>query len=512
MCDDFDLCKSCFEKDGHGHHPKHSFSPAVPGTQMPDHIKVKMTAGRNQMHNAICDGCDKVGALINPSLPKDSLANSRKYINGVRHKCLDCPDWDYCNECIFHASFVHANHRFVPIYEAIMDGSATTVTPSVHMGICCDGPLCSVGKGYPTYIRGVRYKCAICHDLDFCANCEASPANEHNKTHPLIKFKTPVRNVSVTTSGEHHNGKQMPAMGDQVANATTPEPESSAKANSINAVQTVFDVKPVETEVKAVPTGEAKVKAHTPVKPPVKPFDELALQATYQRDSVADGTIFPPNKVFEQTWTLKNEGDVAWPAGCSIKFVGGDYMGNLDPSHPAKISELMKAAESSPCESPIAPGEEHNFTVPLRTPARAGRFVSYWRLTTQSGWKFGHRVWCDVSVRTVKSETVSPVAEPEPAKEEPKEEVKKEEPMKTSTMIFPKLDKESPVSSMHEEAPAKSSTAEEKSAESDEFEDCAEDDEWDASDDGFLTDEEYDILDASDEEFLEDQQKKMLKK
>ena len=36
--------------------------------------------------------------------------------------------------------------------------------------------------------------------------------------------------------------------------------------------------------------------------------------------------------------------------------------------------------------------------------------------------------------------------------------------------------------------------------------------EWEASDEGFLTDEEYDILDASDEEFLEEQQKKLLKK
>lgn len=59
-CDDYDLCQTCFGKDAHGHHPKHAFEPAVGGTKMPEHIRVRMAAGRNQVHHAICDGCDKV--------------------------------------------------------------------------------------------------------------------------------------------------------------------------------------------------------------------------------------------------------------------------------------------------------------------------------------------------------------------------------------------------------------------------------------------------------------------
>lgn len=59
-CEDYDLCQPCFNKNAHGHHPQHGFVPAVKGTEMPQHIKVKMAPGRNQMHHAICDGCDKV--------------------------------------------------------------------------------------------------------------------------------------------------------------------------------------------------------------------------------------------------------------------------------------------------------------------------------------------------------------------------------------------------------------------------------------------------------------------
>ncbi|KAL7942414.1 hypothetical protein V8C42DRAFT_332320 [Trichoderma barbatum] len=498
-CEDFDLCQACFAKDAHGHHPKHGFVPAVAGTKMPDHVAVRMSAGRNQAHHAICDGCDK-------------------YITGVRHKCLDCPDWDYCSDCVPNAPFVHASHRFAPIYEPLADIHACAAAQPVHMGICCDGPLCSNAQGYPTYIRGVRYKCAVCHDLDFCASCEANPANDHNKTHPLIKFKTPVRHVSVTTTGEHQDGKRMPPMGDRAKNVFRPSETSTlSDSNTINAVQTVVDVKPEEPEtedvkVKQEPEVEVKQEEPTPeIKEEIKEekaaevvasVSENDLRAVFIRDSVSDGTIMPPNHVFEQTWVLRNEGTATWPAGCSVKFVGGDYMGHVDSAHPAGISELVSASESTVCYAPLAPGSEFPFTVLLRTPARAGQIISYWRLTTPDGFKFGHRLWCDVSVRMPPAEVLPASTVVEPKKEE-------EEAQTGSVMIFPKLDKESPDASIHREVQARSVAGtvetETQTASGEEYE-------WDGSDDGFMTDEEYDILDASDEEYLEDRENKRLRK
>ncbi|UNI15814.1 hypothetical protein JDV02_002311 [Purpureocillium takamizusanense] len=495
-CEDYDLCQPCFARDIHGHHPKHGFVPAVAGTQMPDHIKVKMAPGRNQMHHAICDGCDK-------------------YIIGVRHKCLDCPDWDYCANCISSAHFVHAGHRFAPVYEPLSDIQACSVVQPVHMGICCDGPLCAMTQAYPSYIRGIRYKCAVCHDLDFCANCEASPSNTHNKTHPLIKFKTPVRHVSVTTTGERQDGKRMPAMGDRITtNSRATETVSPAKI-SVNAVQTVVDVKP-EPEIKLEPEikPEPEVKAEPVIKEEnaelaTEPLCEKDLRAVFLHDSVSDGTIFPPNHVFEQTWVLRNEGKVAWPAGCSVKFVGGDYMGHVDSAHPAGITELVSASESTVCYAPLAPGQECSFTVLLRTPARTGKVISYWRLTTQDGFKFGHRLWCEVNVRPEPSTDAPKAATPVVKQEEKDDEATSRS---SSTMIFPKLEKESPSASFHEETQTETETEATEDKAVRETEEGFEEEEWEASDDGFLTDEEYDILDASDEEFLEEQQKKLLKK
>ncbi|WYZ41695.1 hypothetical protein EsH8_V_000590 [Colletotrichum jinshuiense] len=501
-CEDFDLCHACFEKDLHGHNPKHPFVPAVEGAHVPSHIQIKLAPGRNQSHNAICDGCDK-------------------YIAGVRHKCLDCPDWDYCADCIVNSKFVHPNHRFVPVYEPLQEVQSRAISRSVHFGICCDGPLCARAHNAPTYIAGVRYKCTVCHDTDFCANCEASPANTHNKTHPLVKFKTPVRHVTVTTTGERGDGQRMQQMGDRnIRRTSSRSTETTTVTASINVVQTVVDVKPTEPAVKEevvekTPEPEPEIKKEVVEEKPApiveKPLTEQDLQAVFVRDTVADGTTLPPNHVFEQTWVLRNDGDVAWPAGCSVKFVGGDYMGHVDSNHPAGISELVSASESTVCYAPLAPGQEFSFNVLLRTPAREGKIISYWRLTTNDGLKFGHRLWCDVSVQAPKS-VVEEVKEEvkEEIKEEPKEEPKEVvEEMQSSNMIFPKLEKESPVSSIHREAKIESVPA--TSSEAEEFEDCGEEEEWDASDDGFMTDEEYDILDASDEEFLEEQQRRLRK-
>ncbi|TPX14429.1 uncharacterized protein E0L32_005393 [Thyridium curvatum] len=503
-CYDFDLCKACFEKDQHGHHPKHAFVPAIPGTAFSAAISKRLPAGRDRAHAAICDSCDS-------------------FIVGVRYKCLDCPDWDYCSQCHEDAGFIHPNHRFVPIYEPIQEPNCVRLpSKPTHMGICCDGPLCMVSsKGRPTYIVGDRYKCAVCHDTDFCANCEASPANTHNKTHPLIKFKTPVRHVSVSTQGEHQNGERMPVMGDRLppqASTTSVATETSPTGQgiAIDSVRTVVDVKPTEPEPEPKPELETEKV--------VEPVQEKSLMndlaAVFVEDTITDGTCMAPNRGFEQAWTLRNNGIVAWPAGTRVKYVGGDFMGLVDHSQPIGNKELTDASESTPCLQKVAPGESYTFYVLLKSPAVLGKRTSYWRLTTPDGFRFGDRLWCHIVVQSQVTMTSIAPKEEIAVKEEPMEQTTKSvqeedtpaKPEESSQMIFPKLDKESPLSSMHEGAAIESVAADvDVNEEIDDFED---DDEWaeDDSADGFLTDEEYDILDASDEEYLEDQQKKLLKK
>lgn len=484
-CEDYDLCFPCFVSQKHGHHPMHAFMTAVEDAKLDMAAQTLLKPGRNIGHNAICDGCDK-------------------YIYGVRNKCLDCPDWDFCSSCMPNASFIHPLHRFVPIYEPLHDAvtmARAYSSKARHHGIYCDGPLCNQGTTPQSYIKGDRYKCAVCHDTDFCASCEASPSNSHNKTHPLIKFKTPVRNVSVTTMGDHPDGQRMPMMGDRRGRTTSKATETTPaqSANAATQVQTVAELQPTEpVKAEEVPEVKSEKEPETSSKKvelPALIIKEPDLVAHFIRDVVADGTVLSPATVFEQTWYLRNSGTKAWPAGCSVKFVGGDNMCAVDPSHPASVHELVSAAESTTCYTEVAPGQEYGFTVLMRTPNRPGNFISYWRLTGPDGNKFGHRLWCDVNVKEAA------------AKEETNEEVKEESKIEAqgSQMIFPKLEKESPSTSIHEEVPAQNAEPE---SEADEFEDFVDEPlEDDETEDGFMTDEEYDILDASDEEYLAEQHK-----
>jgi len=477
-CDDYDLCLTCHRRSKHGHHPKHAFIPALETADIDSLAKALLEPGRNAEHNAICDGCDK-------------------FIYGIRNKCLDCPDWDYCSSCIVNAHMIHPRHRFVPIYEPLSYHAPgrPIQAQTRHHGIYCDGPLCNQG-GSPDYIKGDRYKCAVCHDTDFCAGCEAHPSNPHNKTHPLIKFKTAVRNVSVTTVGDRSDGTKLPVMGDRLTTSKSTETTPAKSINAATQVQTVADLKPTEVKAELAPEvkrEETLVVEEAPapvIKEEVKevPAVKKDLVAHFVRDAVADGTVFPASCVFEQTWYLRNGGNVSWPAGCTVKFVGGDNMCAVDPEHPASVHELVSAAESTTCYTEVAPGQEHGFTVLMRTPARAGNFISYWRLTGPDGNKFGHRLWCDVNVKAAL------VKEEAKAAEKVMPEVKAE----GSQMIFPKLEKESPAASIHEtSAAAAPLEAEYEVDEYDEFDDEPLDDD---SEDGFMTDEEYDILDA--EEYL----------
>ena len=331
--------------------------------------------------------------------------------------------------------------------------------------------------------------------------------NRHNRTHPLIKFKSPVRNVSVTTLGEKENGERMCTMGDQLPQFTSKATETIPVAPSANAatqVQTVAEIKPVDA-IKKEPETE-----------PSKAVLSEELQAHFIRDAVADGSALLPGKRFEQVWTLRNPGPHAWPAGCSVRFVGGDAMFNVDPNHPSSVADIAKATESNIVDRVVKVGEEVDFTVVMRTPLRAGKAISYWRLKAVDGLPFGHKLWCDIVVKQDVSSEIQPAAEAESKTEEKVATIKVEEEDESSThsqMIFPTLDKESPVSSTHEAvidpAPSPSAasvtsavTANEEKGLLEEVENLSLADDV-STDDGFMTDEEFEMLDVSEDDFAE---------
>lgn len=473
-CDDFDICMPCHVDNKHGHHPGHTLQTISKDTSMTPLATALCTPGRNLRHNAICDSCDKT-------------------IYGIRHKCLDCPDFDFCNGCIDAGRVIH-RHRFVKVYEPL-DGSLPNAVR--HYGVYCDGQLCNSSNRRRSYIHGVRYKCAVCDDYDLCACCEAHPSNTHNKTHPMIKFKTMVRDVSVTTHADGVASGDKATLGDR----------SAAPAAQAPTAQVSEQTPPAYESVQSPPSQAAE-----------EAVSFANLDALFKHDTIVDGTPLVPGEVFTQSWTLTNPGPASWPAGCSVRLTGGDSMLNVPCNRALSTEELSDARESSENEAQVHAGEDAAFAVTLKAPSRPGRHISYWRLKAPDGTPFGHKLWCDVRVMPSG-----------PALADYKlqlslleaQRIKRGEQASKDAMIFPRLDKESPASSLHEDAEPAAQKAEPtekteaapaapaapiKTAQSTETDDEVEVDvesiEFSDADedDGFYTDEEYDILDASDEE------------
>ncbi|OJD13597.1 hypothetical protein AJ78_05966 [Emergomyces pasteurianus Ep9510] len=503
-CPDYDMCFTCLLEDRHGHHPGHSFSLIVDGEfQSKSLVMSTCQPGRGRYHAAICDGCNKS-------------------IKGVRHKCLNCPDWDYCSECIRSASEFHPGHRFAPLYTPIPEPHDYLQT---HYGVICDGPLCSVPPKL-AYIRGVRYKCAVCHDTDFCGNCEAHPDNTHNRTHPLIKFKTPVRHATVTTFNDTGSrGECASTLGDRpTTKSTSTETVAPAKSNAATQVQTEkADIDHMSEADTTAPKSSVQADVTTTRAEPSSTTPSSDLHALFVRDTIPDGSRLAAGKTITQTWSLYNPGPAPWPKGCSVRFVGGDSMFNIDTNHPSSLSNLVSAMETQELTDPVPPFGSADFTIELKTPQREGRAISYWRLKTPEGLAFGHKLWCDVDVR---ASVEDPETLPQQTADDNQPSVKPEEPsvesrtesgdsemsqgqsQSESVMIFPKLETESPAASTHKAA-SPSVTAANELSENHDLVDDVESLTLDenSADDDFLTDEEYDILDASDQEFSTEVQK-----
>ncbi|KAJ7193347.1 hypothetical protein GGX14DRAFT_589198, partial [Mycena pura] len=130
--------------------------------------------------DVVCDMCDKV-------------------IEGVRHKCLDCPDYDLCTPCIASGSAERHNpfHEFLEIKEpgrvivhTVYSGDERDATrapvqppqtdeqPAAHYATC---NLCD------SRIRGDRYKCADCPDFDTCSDCFSITPEQH-PLHAFVKL------------------------------------------------------------------------------------------------------------------------------------------------------------------------------------------------------------------------------------------------------------------------------------------------------------------------------------
>ncbi|XP_057459971.1 protein JOKA2-like [Actinidia eriantha] len=118
----------------------------------------------------------------------------------------------------------------------------------------------------------------------------------------------------------------------------------------------------------------------------VKPSG-LKLNSRFVTDvNVLDGTLMAPSTPFTKIWRMRNNGSTVWPQGTQLLWVGGDKLS-------VEVSvELQISADGLPVEN------ELDVAVDFTAPEHPGRYISYWRMASPSGQKFGQRVWVLIQV------------------------------------------------------------------------------------------------------------------
>jgi hypothetical protein len=181
ICDNYDLCPACYTaelKSGDdGFESTYKLVKFVTGESF-KRPNPFATFAQTRRIMTMCDFCE-------------NTVDGKNYF-----KCLNCPNFDLCSNCIPFQNEIHHGHDFIHVSEErnMLSYSNLTNKPT-HVGICCDGPLCFQSTDY---IRGVRYKCTLCRDFDLCEDCEANPVTGHDPTHILLKIREP-RSFTLST-------------------------------------------------------------------------------------------------------------------------------------------------------------------------------------------------------------------------------------------------------------------------------------------------------------------------
>lgn len=102
--------------------------------------------------------------------------------------------------------------------------------------------------------------------------------------------------------------------------------------------------------------------------------------------NVIDGTMMAPCTAFTKIWRMRNNGTIIWPKGTQLVWIGGH-----------KLSDSRSVNLEVP-EAGVPLEKELDIAVDFTAPRFPGRYVSYWRMATPSGHKFGQRVWVLIQV------------------------------------------------------------------------------------------------------------------
>lgn len=103
--------------------------------------------------------------------------------------------------------------------------------------------------------------------------------------------------------------------------------------------------------------------------------DKPCLRANLETKSIPDGTVIFIDRLFTQTFRIKNTGSCTWNSAFELRFAGGD---------------LMNASASiSITDTTIPTWGYANVDVLMKAPSTPGTYRGYWSIKSNDGQIFG---------------------------------------------------------------------------------------------------------------------------
>jgi len=129
------------------------------------------------------------------------------------------------------------------------------------------------------------------------------------------------------------------------------------------------------------------------------PLLNVPLAEFVQHLNYTDRSKVDANSRIRKTWRVKNIGACAWPDGCILMYSSGD-----------KVFEAREFITKT-----VHPGDEIDLSIDVTTPARGGRYTTFFRMMTPNGKQaFGPHLWIDVNVHAFEEVELKKVESPKP--------------------------------------------------------------------------------------------------
>jgi hypothetical protein len=386
ICPDFDLCSLCEKKEIHpASHPL---------------LKLKEPARRDIHHGVTCDGCGV------------------KPIEGVRYKCLVCPNFDLCAKC--EEKNQHpSDHTLLKLKERRGGpcGGRRGFGPHVRGGPFAfgfgphgHGPFGPHGHG-PFGPHGPHGFPGFFHAFH--------GRHGHRHGHHRHGFFGLLKNLFGAPQGdrwaekcarraEKCRRKEESAQGKCARRAEKCQrKEEAAQEKCARRAEKCLRKEERATEKCARRAEKCARKWARSGSKCHRKQEQSTFAAEFVQDvNIPDGSVVAPGTLIKQ-WKLKNTGSAKWSEGSKIIFLRG-------------ARELL--AEREEFEVPLAePGQVVEVSVPIIAPEKAGSYSAYFQLADKDRNVFGHRFWVEFVVKE-EEKRIQP-APSAPAKEPAKEPV-----------------------------------------------------------------------------------------